>query len=247
MLILNAEEQKKLIDMNEVIDYVAVALKEFSSGRTVTPIRAALPFRKGENTSLVMPSVAEELESVGLKVVTVAPNNKKIGKKTINGVVMLSDFETGEPISLLEGSHLTMVRTGALSGVATKYLSREDSKKLCVIGTGEQAKGLVASVLAVREIEEVLLYNLLAPIQEGVFNSEDIYGELGRIVNGELKGRNSDQEITVFESVGVAVSADKVVVEAIEAALEETVVDIIVAQYIYDKALKNNVGTTIQL
>ncbi|MFC2948116.1 ornithine cyclodeaminase family protein [Virgibacillus sediminis] len=324
MLILTAEEQKKLIDMNEVIDYVAVALKEFSSGRTVTPIRAALPFRKGENTSLVMPSVAEELESVGVKVVTVAPNNKKIGKKTINGVVMLSDFETGEPISLLEGSHLTMVRTGALSGVATKYLSREDSKKLCVIGTGEQAKGLVASVLAVREIEEILLYNrtaqkaqefaeylkenfhksvhvytnpneavndadiivtttnsstpvfsqelrpgvhvnavgsfrptmqelpshavssadkvvveaieaaleetgdLLVPIQEGVFNSEDIYGELGRIANGELKGRNSDKEITVFESVGVAV------------------VDIIVAQYIYDKAVKNNVGTTIQ-
>ena len=72
---------------------------------------------------------------------------------------MLSDFETGEPLALLEGSYLTMVRTGALSGVATKYLSREDSKKLCIIGTGEQAKGLVEAILAVRDIEEIFLYN----------------------------------------------------------------------------------------
>ncbi|WP_347553190.1 ornithine cyclodeaminase family protein (plasmid) [Pseudalkalibacillus hwajinpoensis] len=325
MLILNTEEQISLVDMNEIIECAAVALKEFSAERTVTPIRAALPFHDGQNTALVMPSVAEELGGVGLKVVAVAPNNKKLGKKTINGVVMLSDFNTGEPTALLEGSYLTMIRTGALSGVATKYLSRQDSKKLCIIGTGEQAKGLVESVLAVREIEEILLYNrteqkaqefaeyirkkfnkrvrvysdsneavseadiivtttnsstpvfskslkqgvhvnavgsfrpsmqelpshimpsadkvvveskeaaleetgdLQVPIKEGIFKPNDIYGELGQIVSGELKGRVSDQEITVFKSVGLAV------------------VDIIVAQYLYNKAIENKAGTSIQL
>lgn len=325
MLILTAEEQRNLINMEEVIDYVADALKEFSSGKTVTPIRAALPFQGKKNTFLVMPSVAEGMESVGLKVVTVAPNNKKYNKKTINGVVMLSDFETGEPLSLLEGSHLTMVRTGILSGLATKYLSRKDSKKLCVIGTGKQAEGLVASVLATRDIEEIFLYNrteqkarefaeylrrtfnkdvhicldpneavkasdivvtttnsltpvfkqtlkpgthvnavgsfrpemqelpshaifsadkvvveseeaaleetgdLLVPIQEESFNPENIYAELGKIISGEVKGRENNQEITVFESVGIAV------------------VDIIVAQYLYNEAVKNNIGTSIQL
>ncbi|SDI80500.1 ornithine cyclodeaminase family protein [Alteribacillus bidgolensis] len=325
MLILNTDEQKNLVDMNEVIECTAVSLKEFSEERTVTPIRAALPFDGGQNTALVMPSVAEELESLGLKVVTVAPNNKKLGKKTINGIVMLSDFKTGEPTALLEGSYLTMIRTGALSGVATKYLSRQDSKKLCIIGTGEQAKGLVEAVLAVRDIEEILLYNrteqkaqefneyirkkfnkrvrvysdpneavreadiivtttnsstpvfseslkpgvhvnavgsfrptmqelpshvisladkvvvesreaaleetgdLLVPVNEGVFKPSDIYGELGQIVNGEYKGRVSDQEITVFKSVGLAV------------------VDIVVAKYFYKKAIENNVGTSIQL
>ena len=49
-----------------------------------------------------MPSVAEGLEALGLKV-TVVPENKKIGKKTINGIVILSDFQTGEPLALLEG------------------------------------------------------------------------------------------------------------------------------------------------
>ena len=75
-----------------------------------------------------MPSVAEGLEALGVKIVTVVPQNKQIGKKTINGIVMLSDFQTGEPLALLEGSYLTMIRTGALSGVATKYLARHNAK-----------------------------------------------------------------------------------------------------------------------
>lgn len=323
MLVINTDEQRSLVNMNEVIECVAVALKEFSAERTITPIRAALPFNNEQNTSLIMPSVAEELDSVGVKIVNVASNNHKLGKKTITGVVMLSDFETGEPLALLEGSYLTMIRTGALSGVATKYLSRQDSKKLCIIGTGEQAKGLVEAVLSVRDIEEVLLYNrtkekahefakyikekfdkcvnvysesneavrqadiivtatnsstpvfsellkpgvhvnavgsfrptmqelpshtlssahkvvvesceaaleetgdLQVPLKEGIFEAGEIYGELGQIVNGELNGRESNEEITLFKSVGLAV------------------VDIVVAKYFYEKAVKNKVGTII--
>ena len=71
---------------------------------------------------------------------------------------MLSDFQTGEPLALLEGSYLTMIRTGALSGVATKHLARHNAKTLCIIGTGEQAKGIAEAVL-VRDIEKVILYN----------------------------------------------------------------------------------------
>ena len=96
-----------------------------------------------------MPSVAEGLETMGLKYVTVVPNNKDSGKKGFHGVVLLSDIKTGEPLALLEGSYLTLIRTGALSGVATKYLAREDAKSLGIIGTGEQARGLCEAVLVV--------------------------------------------------------------------------------------------------
>ena len=325
MLVINAEEQKSLIDMNEVIEHAASALKEFSASRTVTPIRAALPFYDSQNTALVMPSVAEGLGTWGIKVVTVAPNNPKIGKKTINGLVMLSDFETGEPLALLEGSYLTMVRTGALSGVATKYLAREDAKTLSVIGTGGQSEGLVEAVLAVRDIERIIVSNrtrqkaaefaeyitkkfnknvqvysdpneavreadiivtatnssapvfteilktgvhvnaigsfkptmqelpshaistadkvvveskeaaleetgdLQIPINEGVFKESDIYAELGEIVSGKRSGRESNQEITIFKSVGLAV------------------VDIVTAKYVYEKAIQNGLGTRIRL
>ncbi|MGH0588023.1 ornithine cyclodeaminase family protein [Bacillus mycoides] len=325
MLVISANEQKNLVNMNEVIEYAALALKEFSAERTITPIRGSLPFANEQNTALIMPSVAEGLEALGLKVVTVAPHNKKIGKKTINGIVMLSDFQTGEPLALLEGSYLTMIRTGALSGVATKHLARHNAKNLCIIGTGEQAKGIAEAVLAVRDIEKIILYNrteekayafaqyiqekfnkpayvysnaneaiseadiivtttnastpvftetlqkgvhvnavgsfrpsmqelpshaianatkvvveskeaaleetgdLQVPIKEGLFEASDIHAELGQIISGEKAGRENDEEITIFKSVGLAV------------------VDIIVAKYLYEKALENGMGTMIQL
>ncbi len=136
MLVISANEQRNLVNMNEVIAYAALALKEFSAERTITPIRGSLPFANEKNTALIMPSVAEGLEALGLKVVTVVPENKKIGKKTINGIVMLSDFQTGEPLALLEGSYLTMIRTGALSGVATKHLARHNAKNFMYYRNG---------------------------------------------------------------------------------------------------------------
>ncbi|KAB2454297.1 ornithine cyclodeaminase family protein [Bacillus sp. CH126_4D] len=324
MLVISANEQRNLVNMNEVIEYAALALKEFSAERTITPIRGSLPFANEKNTALIMPSVADGLEAIGLKVVTVVPENKKVGKKTINGIVMLSDFQTGEPLALLEGSYLTMIRTGALSGVATKHLARHNAKTLCIIGTGEQAKGIAEAVFAVRDIEKVILYNrteekayafaqyiqerfgkptyvhtnaneaiseadiivtttnastpvfseklqkgvhvnavgsfkpnmqelpshaiagaskvvveskeaaleetgdLQVPIQEGLFKASDIHAELGQIISGEKAGRQNDEEITIFKSVGLAV------------------VDIIVAKYLYEKAVESGVGNRIE-
>jgi len=158
MMILSAEEQKDLVDMKEVLEVVSVALNKFSAGKTFTPIRVGLPFGQ-DSVGLVMPSVAEDLGTMGLKYVTVAPSNRKIEKKTIHGVVFLSDVETGEPLALLEGSYLTQIRTGALSGVATDHLARKDAKILGIIGTGEQSKGICEAVLAVRTIESVHIYN----------------------------------------------------------------------------------------
>ncbi|MDA2519753.1 ornithine cyclodeaminase family protein [Bacillus cereus] len=320
MLVISANEQRNLVNMNEVIEYAALALNEFSAERTITPIRGSLPFGNEKNTALIMPSVAEGLEALGVKIVTVVPQNKQVGKKTINGIVMLSDFQTGEPLALLEGSYLTMIRTGALSGVATKYLARHNAKTLCIIGTGEQAKGIAEAIFAVRDIEKVILYNrteekayafaqhiqekfgkpayvyrdpneadiivtttnattpvfsetlqkgvhvnavgsfrpsmqelpshaiakankvvveskeaaldetgdLQVPIKEGLFKANAIHAELGQIISGEKAGRENDEEITIFKSVGLAV------------------VDIIVAKYLYEKAVEQGVGNKIQ-
>ncbi|CUB28134.1 Alanine dehydrogenase [Bacillus cereus] len=74
--------------MNEIIEYAAIALKEFSAERIITPIRAALSFHNDQNISLIMPSVAEKLNSVGVKFVNVDAGNQKLGKKTMNGVVI---------------------------------------------------------------------------------------------------------------------------------------------------------------
>lgn len=154
MLVLNEQDQQQLLNMEEVIEEVAQSLQAFSEGKTETPLRYVLPFNN-ENRYLVMPALSDELKIVGIKTVTFAPDNPKKGKKTITGSVLLSDYETGETLAVLDGSYLTKIRTGAISGVATKYLAREDAKTLCVIGSGDQAEGLIAAVMAVRNIETV--------------------------------------------------------------------------------------------
>ncbi|MCE5091196.1 ornithine cyclodeaminase family protein [Staphylococcus devriesei] len=154
MLVLNEQDQQQLLNMEEVIEEVAQSLKAYSEGKTETPLRYVLPFNE-ENRYLVMPALSDEFKIVGIKTVTFAPDNPKKGKKTITGSVLLSDYETGETLAVLDGSYLTKIRTGAISGVATKYLAREDAKTLCVIGAGDQAEGLIAAVMAVRNIDTV--------------------------------------------------------------------------------------------
>lgn len=158
MQFISEQKQAELLDMAEVVEAVEEALQAYSEGQTENPLRHVLPFNE-ENKYLVMPALSDKLGIVGLKTVTLAPNNPQLGKNTIVGSVILSDYNTGETLAVLEGAYLTKIRTGAISGVATKYLAQQNAKTLCVIGTGEQAEGLVEAVLAVMPITHIHLYN----------------------------------------------------------------------------------------
>lgn len=159
MLFLSSDDQRKVIKMDEAIDAVSVALSEYSGRRAITPIRTALYLEKSEGTSLFMPSFVEATNSLGVKFVSVFPKNTSRGKKTIYGLMVLADAETGEPLAVLEASYLTVIRTGAASGLASKLLAKENAKVLGVIGTGEQSRGIIQAIRAVRPIEEIRLYN----------------------------------------------------------------------------------------
>jgi ornithine cyclodeaminase len=162
MLLLSEENQKKLLDIEDILECTEHALKQYSEGKAINPTRMSLPFYDDTNTLLAMPSVLNETKesgNVGIKIVTTAPENTKVGKKTINGLVMVADYQTGEPVCLLDAAYLTKIRTGALSAVATKYLSNPSAERLAIIGTGVQAYGLLETISHVRNIKELYLYN----------------------------------------------------------------------------------------
>jgi len=190
MLIISKKEQESLIDMKEVISYVEEAFIAFASKETQTPVRTTLPFKE-KSTALFMPSVSDKLENLGIKVVNVVPENRSRNMKTINGIVLLFDINTGVPKALLEGSYITQIRTGAISGVATKYLAKKDAKILGIIGTGEQAKGLCKAICTVRDIKKVILFNrtrdkakLFAAYVEGEIGIEtDVESNANKVVN----------------------------------------------------------------
>ena len=120
MLVLNEQDQQNLLDMKEVIEEVGHALQAFSEGKRKRHyVMYYLLIKK--NRYLVMPALSDELNIVGIKTVTFAPNNPKLDK-TITGSVLLRIMIQEKPL-LFDGSYLTKIRTGAISGVATKYLA----------------------------------------------------------------------------------------------------------------------------
>lgn len=73
-------------------------------------------------------------------------------------VVLLYSMETGELLALIEADKLGQQRTGAASGVATKYMARTDAKTAAIIGTGWQAETQLEAIAAVRKLESVAVY-----------------------------------------------------------------------------------------
>ncbi len=77
MLVISANEQRNLVNMNEVIEYAALALKRVFRRKNNHANSRFITICERANTALIMPSVAEGLEALGLKVVTVVPENKR--------------------------------------------------------------------------------------------------------------------------------------------------------------------------
>ena len=155
MRILTRADVKQLVTMERAIELVSLAFQDLAAGRARSPLRTLLAVGKGTGTTLVMPAYVPGIGALGLKVVSVFGGNHAKGLPTITSVVCLLDDETGQPLAMMDGGYLTALRTGAVSGVASKHLAREDSKALTVIGTGAQAMTQAAAVCAVRPIDQI--------------------------------------------------------------------------------------------
>jgi alanine dehydrogenase len=95
---------------------------------------------------------------LGIKVVTVFPDNGSRGLPSIYGQYLLLDGATGASLALLDGTMLTKRRTACASGLAARYLSRPQARRLLMIGTGALAPQLIRVHAKVRPIEEVAIW-----------------------------------------------------------------------------------------
>ena len=327
MLALSREDVRRLVPMSDAVELMKVAFAELSAGKAVSPIRTVIPVTEFQGDALFMPAHVPAAGALGVKVVNVFRQNPQKGLPLIHAVVVLADPETGQPLAILDGSYLTALRTGAVSGAATDLLSRPDSKTLVVIGTGVQGVTQAAAVCAVRPIERIIgvdmqeaslarykdaiardwpdLANrletstdagivaeadivctattsrtpvfddalirpgthinavgaytpemqelpaatvaratlvvdateaaleeagdLIAPLRDGLVGHAHFERELGMVVSGNAPGRTSDDEVTLFKSVGNAVQ------------------DVSVGKLAVDRALAEGVGVRIEL
>ncbi|MDR4888121.1 ornithine cyclodeaminase family protein [Fredinandcohnia sp. QZ13] len=329
MLILSESQIRSLYSMSDAIRDLEEALTYYEEGKVVNPHRTVINFPEKEASALYMPSSMAPVGKSAVKVVAIFPHNPSLGRNTTQGVILLSDTDNGEHLACLNASYLTRLRTGAVSGIATKHLAKKDATSVVVIGTGAMAEEQLQAVLEVREIKEIMLFNrtrekaiafekripelsprysgsitiidgpdeavakadivicatrsaapvfsgqalqlgthingvgsylphmqevdeetilkcskivadtiegvkdeagdFIIPVNKGVWSFDELHGELSELVAGKKGGRDKDEEITFFKSVGTAYF------------------DLAVAAAVYEKAIKNGVGTEVEV
>ena len=329
ILILKESDISSMITMRDIIEADKEALSIYSSHKSNIPLRSNLNVPEYNGQCLFMNGYAAPAKALGVKIVSVYPENINKNLTSVPATMVLVDAETGVVNSLIDGTYLTRLRTGAISGLATEILSRKDSKIFALFGTGGQAVTQLEAVLTVRNIEEVRVFDvfkerakdfakkmsdkfgkkfnvkiiaaessdaaidnadiittvttskkpvfdankvkknvhingvgsytpemveipgdilvkankiyvdtrdgainesgdLITPIKDGLITIEKINGELGEVINGLIKGRESDDEMTFFKTTGSAV------------------LDLVAAQKIYEKAKAKGVGQIVE-
>ncbi|HKC85043.1 MAG TPA: ornithine cyclodeaminase family protein [Blastocatellia bacterium] len=153
-LFLTEQDVTKLLTMEDALAAVEAVFKAQATGEATNEPRRRL--RAGGAVLQVMSGAVANFGDfkglLGLKSYVVTRNKARF-------YVNLYDAESGDLIALIEADKLGQMRTGAASGVATKYLARADAKTVGLFGTGWQAQSQLEAVCAARDVESVKVYS----------------------------------------------------------------------------------------
>jgi alanine dehydrogenase len=190
-LYLTEQDVTQLLTMDETLAAVEAVFKSYATGQASNESRRRV--RAGGGTLNVMSGAVANVAGfaglLGTKAYTVTRTGYRF-------VVNLFDAATGELLAFIEADKLGQMRTGAASGVATKYLARADAQTVGIYGTGWQASSQLAAVCGVRDIQSIKVY-----------------------------GRNPEKRARFCEEMKAALQLDDIVpVEQPEAAAEADIV-----------------------
>lgn len=164
MLMLSAGDVDDALTFPGLVETLRTAFREGA----IQPVRHHHPIERpsgAASTLLLMPAWSDFNAGVsgnghiGVKIVTVSPDNNAINKPAVMGLYLLLDGTTGEPQALIDGPRLTQWRTACASALAATYLAREDASRLLVIGAGALSTFLAKAHCAVRPIRQIRIWN----------------------------------------------------------------------------------------
>ncbi|MCI9476097.1 ornithine cyclodeaminase family protein [Anaerovoracaceae bacterium 41-7] len=333
--VLSREVTEKVLKLSDVISTVEEVYRLKAMGETAVFPLVFHEFEPGVADMDIKSGWLKGSDIFGLKVVSWFGENTKKDLPALIGTVLVMDAKTGVPQGILDGSHITGIRTGAAGAIGAKLLARKDSKSLMVVGAGHVATFQVAATLTqLPDIEKVYVYDALSqenaerfaasmpevltetfemkdcravfeavtdlpaatrdsdiiitvtpskepiirkewvkpgthfscigadmsgkeeidaeifdgarvftddtpqcinvgeieiPIKKGILKAEDIAGEIGEILTGKTCGRESDEQITVFDATGTAL------------------LDLLTAKLALSKASEQGLGETVNL
>jgi len=161
MRFVSAEEIDAVLTPAAMADALAAA---FAGGVSVPDRHHHTVPRPGrpDATLLLMPAWHDAVGPqafLGVKIVSVFPDNHSRGAPSVVGGYLLMSGDTGVPIAFLDGLRLTQWRTAAASALAARHLARPDARRLVMVGAGAMAPFLVAAHAAARPISEVAVWS----------------------------------------------------------------------------------------
>lgn len=316
MRIIKAGEIKQYYSMKQAIDAMERAFSSLSSGECHVPMRNVTRLPANELLMLFKPAFVEKDKRVTVKFITQRENSFFPGIPAIQGIVMVIDAVTGEIISIMDGGYITALRTGAASGLATRFLANKNAHTMALFGCGVQGKTQIEAILCERDIKKILVFDknrdnasrfleelqgkldpemiycqdtsllkeadiictatnataplfkredvkqgahinsigsfqphmqeldpllirdarvfldqtepclkesgdLIKPILEGIISETHIAGEIGDFLLKRIAGRESEDQITIFKSVGIAIQDYAVATDIFNCSLKQ--------------------------
>lgn len=161
--LISREQIERSVDLTDALSVVEEVLRGQALGRVAMPAKITMDLAafgiKGWNTA--MPAYVESLGASGFKWVGgFAENRARYGLPFLIALILVQDARTGYPLAVMDGVHITNLRTGALNALAVKLYARPDSRCLALIGAGVQARFAVAAIRQVISLDEVRVFDI---------------------------------------------------------------------------------------
>ncbi|MCR5857900.1 ornithine cyclodeaminase family protein [Mesorhizobium sp. J428] len=204
MRMISAADVDRALDFAPLVETLRTAFRDGA----VQPVRHHHTIERPDGTNptlLLMPAWSDLVRAgtsdgghIGVKIVTVSPDNNAIGKPAVMGLYLLLDARTGEPQALIDGQRLTQWRTACASALAATYLAREDASKLLIVGAGALSRFLARAHSAVRPITDIRIWNRTAA------NAEATAADLGKSGLNASVARDLDEALGWADIVSAA-------------------------------------------
>jgi len=173
--LLTEADVKSVLTMEDLIETMTSALRRFSTGRVVQPVRPTIPIaddsffatmpayvlggsgvRPGSDQGLTL---NQDFAALGAKLVTVFGGNASKGLHSHLASIVLLDPLTGALLALLDGRYITEARTAAVSAVSSRLLARKTAQSVAILGTGVQARSHLDALSRVHRLRQVTVWS----------------------------------------------------------------------------------------
>ncbi len=155
--ILSEADIRGLIDMDRAIELQAEAFARLAAGESVEGLRSFVLSDSPPGAAIFNPAFLVGGGGFGIKIVADFYGNRERGLARMSSLAVLFDGASGHPRTVMEGGHLTDLRTGAGTGLAARHLARPDSATVAMIGAGRVARNQLQGLARVRPLRRVVL------------------------------------------------------------------------------------------